>query len=1067
MKRIFFILIILVVLIIGLATLISVNLDKIIIKQLARSTGSDVDIDSFNFNLFSGFHLKNLTLTFPQDTVSQIINEIVLRYSLTSLIKKQFSISEIIVNSPKFHLWQNESGRWNIPEKLLQPKDRIEVQLDSTLQIFKLPVRLMIKNMEINDAELKINIPSTKLDIIVNKGVIDDISFKSLEDFSGNLLISGAGLDFKQENLPLLGKIDWDLKSQISDSISTIRIEGNISEKNDIYKVIPKVFLTSDINVDFLNKVLNIKNFQLATGVSEKLAVSGSAKASFAGIDSAKFEALISLDTCDINGTGFISDFIRRFNSDLETIKFNLIEPSTLKVAGQINTENNAKEVHLSVSHWSRLRNFNLKNNPAMIDDVDIGMEISMLVKDTTLVMENFGIELGNLYSQSMKFSADNVNIQAEGKFGLDQKDLLIDELSGKIGLISPRMSAENPFNIQIDSINTSFKYVDDKMLVNSELISDDALEMKQDIVFNLNRRVLQNEPSLYIFDKMKTRLIINLDKIELVKSLKGQLEADIAAQRRDAGVEIMVSIVPVTILEYEYADSTIPLPFEYLKTAGEVLFNEKLDSIAIKDLTLDISDWLSNKFEIQVLNQKNMSLTIQDGRLDLKRLLNYPQFRHIIPVNIESVLEYSGNVSLNDLNDNRIEGGIKFSLPTFDMKYNEINLFRITSEFDFAFNGLIIDIEGNSHIEEISSFNIRPWPLKSLNGGFAARLNLNQKKFHFKFTENIKSESIDVEVIGETDFSQSEPVTVFESDFKFEKSKKYEVYPDFFIQGTIQSSFNGKITDNLHSSGVVNFNEFCIYSPFAEIYGVGGGVPFSQRVEFEPFIILKDSTGSNSFYPDLRLYEDLNKQKIKNIQVNSIKVSGREITDISGDVYWVDGYLKLPHYQLSLFDGNLTGSAWMRVNSLAAGDISYNLIAQGAEINSDKFTELKSSGGKASKIAFTFNFLGKGFVPSDPNFDVSGEMHITKISPKVAENMLLTLDPQQQDKGIQSTLYFLKKGWGVRSISFEVAHGFVYSSIITQQPPLKKPIPFMISKLLPLEKEIRLSRLPLKFFLK
>ena len=175
-----------------------------------------------------------------------------------------------------------------------------------------------------------------------------------------------------------------------------------------------------------------------------------------------------------------------------------------------------------------------------------------------------------------------------------------------------------------------------------------------------------------------------------------------------------------------------------------------------------------------------------------------------------------------------------------------------------------------------------------------------------------------------------------------------------------------------------------------------------------------------------------------------------------------------MPYFQMTLFEGNLAGKGWLRVDSLMMGKVTYSLAAQGAEINSDIISNIKLGTSRDSRISFNLDFTGRqSFDTDNPDFDLQGSLHITKISPQVAENLLLTLDPQQKDSGIRSALYFLKRGWGIQSFSFRTSHGLVYSTIITQQPLLSKPIPYIISRFLPLEREITLSRLPLKFFLK
>jgi len=211
---------------------------------------------------------------------------------------------------------------------------------------------------------------------------------------------------------------------------------------------------------------------------------------------------------------------------------------------------------------------------------------------------------------------------------------------------------------------------------------------------------------------------------------------------------------------------------------------------------------------------------------------------------------------------------------------------------------------------------------------------------------------------------------------------------------------------------GEVSFDDFGVLTPHIEIAGVGGRVPLQQTLQIKPFSLVEAGGADNPFDGESRPYLVYSSNLVDNIKAHRQNLLGRDMFDISSDVFWEEGYFHIPHFQVSLFEGNLVGNGWMKAHSLLSGEISYEISAQGAEINSDLISQLGSKSGKrGSRISFNLNFKGTQISPSYPEFDLEGYLHITKISPKVAENLLLILDPQQQDKGIQSTLYFLKRG--------------------------------------------------------
>ena len=100
----------------------------------------------------------------------------------------------------------------------------------------------------------------------------------------------------------------------------------------------------------------------------------------------------------------------------------------------------------------------------------------------------------------------------------------------------------------------------------------------------------------------------------------------------------------------------------------------------------------------------------------------------------------------------------------------------------------------------------------------------------------------------------------------------------------------------------------------------------------------------------------------------------------------------------------------------------------------------------------------GKGLNP-EGQMDMTGFFHITEIGPKVADNLLRSLDPMGADQGIQSVRRMLRTGFKASLMSFEIKHAHFYPHIV-----LSKPIylPINIAG-----GEVELARVPVEIFLK
>ncbi|HEX9934500.1 MAG TPA: hypothetical protein VGB38_04825, partial [bacterium] len=120
------------------------------------------------------------------------------------------------------------------------------------------------------------------------------------------------------------------------------------------------------------------------------------------------------------------------------------------------------------------------------------------------------------------------------------------------------------------------------------------------------------------------------------------------------------------------------------------------------------------------------------------------------------------------------------------------------------------------------------------------------------------------------------------------------------------------------------------------------------------------------------------------------------------------------------------------------------------------QFKEFAIPKGQETELDASFSFSGRGIDLNQPAWE--GAFYITQIGPEFAGTLLKQLDPKGSDRSILLTRRLLSAGWKPKLFSFELRHGYVYPSLILDQPwfsPLR------------LWDKLEYSRLSIEFLLK
>jgi len=192
-------------------------------------------------------------------------------------------------------------------------------------------------------------------------------------------------------------------------------------------------------------------------------------------------------------------------------------------------------------------------------------------------------------------------------------------------------------------------------------------------------------------------------------------------------------------------------------------------------------------------------------------------------------------------------------------------------------------------------------------------------------------------------------------------------------------------------------------------------------------------------------------------LSIEKIHAAGYVIDNFSMDALLGKGRIDIPSFFGKLYGGDFGG----RISAnLAGGDINeatYNISAHFSGINSDMLLSDIKREKTLGVINANAQFSGIGLNP-EKGIDIKGDLYITEIGPKVADNLLRSLDPEGTDSGIRTTRRLINLGFKPQLFTFSFKYGFFYTYIDFSQPWY---FPAKLSG-----SKIELNRKPVNFFI-
>lgn len=1057
---------------------------QLAVNYLASTLNRQVQIEKARINIFTGLELENLILyemdslqTAPNDKPPAFISiqQVTLKYKLWPLLHRQVLIREITIDSPRVQLFTDQNGNWNFQDLLPVESDslpEIEPETAADTSEFSLPVSIQLERFELNNLHFDFSLltDSTALQLTLDKltGKISGLEipagleqkFLAQTQFSSNLLLEDARL-----NLAYTAPAD-SLDLHIS-TIANLEIQSQFQGLHHI---------TS-------NSLLQLKDFSLF----ETTPIFQSADPQ-SGLLKLQIQTVTNLTDGEINisdlrldiveqllaqGSGTISQIFDEPNIDFTIDQSEVDAAGLMQLAAQLKMpELKSLLDSLSVSGTFSLAGTTISGNP-LGEAPPEGLQLQ-----ARLALAHIFLTYGKNFAQVRDL---NFNLAAQAGYSL----VGFDNLSAAGNIFSPYWKIALDDTLSIDgknftldfstrltgnflpgSIDLTAKIAD---VWNSQIYFETALDsVKSQDNYRLNGRLqIQN---------------LHLAQLEIPELTgKSDLELKFASTSlNDSRIRLKAQFDSLNVL-METGWET--LPNQTVTTTLNVKTDTLLEDFSLDSIKLTINDYfqLHGRGVLNGLGTEGFQLTITQARVDNQKL--YGQLPEIITGELGD-LEISGHSNLTGQFSGEMpaEDSLwfhgKFFLNTqnTDVDYPDIFLkawnIQLNTTLDLYPDSLTAFIE--TGVDSFALTDLRRQPFRKNYLTANLRMPRFERIIFSACSARVEELNTTVVFSGKIDSLETEPVIFFTTSVDFNNPAPVEVIDDLKLQGKAKTNARIYIHKNLLVvNAELDLNPLdMFYLDLLTAHGIRGTVQLKQKIDIEALHFIREelplfaSTQKAGLgYDYLRPYFQHLSQPIPTVRIEKIKILDYEVYDILFDILLGGARLDIPHFFLRAYEGNAQGQCGLTIGEGSFEDpeilldsTRFQLRATFSNINTAKLNPVISAKAKKSKVNGNLALVGEGLNP-EGELAITGELNITKIGPKVTDNLLRSLDPMGVDQGIQSVRQMLKLSFKPKLLSFEIKHGHFYPTIRLSKPFY---LPVNIAG-----GGIELARMPIEIFLK
>ncbi|MBN2011155.1 hypothetical protein JW960_17550 [candidate division KSB1 bacterium] len=1062
------------------------------IRQLVADNASKalnnrhVSISDAKLNVLEGFVFDGITVyqyplgdpAFSDTSILLSVDRAVLKYKLSSLLRRKLEINEVTINRPTISFSVLQNQKTSIDD-LLAPSDTSHAvtatpaESDTTIAAFSLPVAFELDKFDFRDftATLKLVSDDTELratlrnfsilidDLYIPKGSLDAIRKQARANL--RILTPSSSWNAWLRSPALTYPMKFDTKFEIdigikANGFSDVGVHGNIQigqvtltemQPRPITYKLPAQQLAAietDVHLDGDAGKLNIGRFFTSIIDQPVLTVTGTVDSIFTTP-----ECALQLKDSRIDIKQILNATRAMLPSDYRHIVEGIDARGILSIH---DTAIQGQPLSSDSSNGIHFRTGMTLTNLHAVYDVAPKTEIDSLTVDVTTS--------GTFYGGGL------THLRIAGQIGLNDLTIaLTDTTELALHKFQLTLSAALSDSFIPERLNLTAsieRLFDGSFSMDATFASTEALEhYKAKGNIQLNNLVLQQLPGRPLEGRVSSRIMLSSNSLD------------------DIGARFIINTDSLTV-----PSAAPPLTIAPLQSKGNLLIgtNNQFTAFNLKSLSLNVNDFMQLATHGNFENSKipSFNMILDSARLSHEHAFAFlPKslkagIEHVY-VGGKTVITASGKGTLppgqNPVIEANVDGHMEINAsdPT-----QGIHLHESSIEFHAASDLTSASATVEARLGSLSPGPIRRDPIR--NTSLIAHLRLPT-------FEQIKLDSLIVRVpdIGTTinatstiDHLSTQPVATSDVSLSIQAPDKLMLVNDISILGSVR----GNIELNFNSpiaavSGILEFKNLNLWlNDEIDVKGFNGQIPFSQQVDIERKELVKptqlftsrrsttwDAINYGLFRP---YYQDISTTS-GSIQVEQVRMLTNTLSDIAMDISLGNGQLYIPHISLFIFDGNMTGYVDIDLGSGKLDEIEYFVKADMTQLNSAEIVPQAHLPKKDSELNLNFQIAGKGLNIDNPtDLQYGASLYITKIGSKFTDNALRSLDPQGSDKSIQSVLRFLNWGYKPRLITVEVKHGNIYPTIHLVRGSLK-------AYLIPIKirgNKIEMARIPIEFFL-
>lgn len=554
-----------------------------------------------------------------------------------------------------------------------------------------------------------------------------------------------------------------------------------------------------------------------------------------------------------------------------------------------------------------------------------------------------------------------------------------------------------------------------------------------------------------------KVNISVSADSPDMFRktvSVKGEVKADIVRLNK-ADIEIKGEMLDVSIssmsddLPARKASIAAGLEAKGISAKkGDISFKEDMvkasvaasgdfkdGDVSLKNLELDVPKLVKAVLEGEVYGWgKNFALNGKVEDIDHRKVMDkIPQsIRQKLPkMDVEGRSTISASVTgsiAGDMKGNPLNfhGTLKTRDMGISIPEKGITVRKTDGEIEFALSESGRSVSGSMTIGSLEKADLLDGPV-TVSTAFELLGDDKDLKVR-KLSVGVPQKSVSTILSGDILDYSGVPKPNLDLKFVFNPPRKVEIIKGLNASGT--AVFNASIRSDkekeLMVTGRLKMARLDIaFKDRAKVRDLNGDIGIVQgiRMSKEVELITKQDGKSGSMASIYDLMRPYMKSSY-DLTLASASFDEFEVGPLSMDIAWSNGNIVIDRYELSLFDGDITG----RLRAVYHKDApEYSLSSSLAGVRLDKVFKDKK-GGKETEINADLNLKGKGT-------DIEGEVNVTRIGKDLLDRGLLSLDPGESNPQIVDIRRKVNSlGWVPKEVSLWIRHGELNMDITLQR---------------------------------